>query len=813
MKSRLLARIVPGLIAVLALLGAPPAAAAQTATPPDAAAVRALLDRYCVTCHNERLRTAGLALDAADPAAVAHDARIWEQVIRKLRIGAMPPPGRPRPGGAAAREAVAYLEAALDRVAAARPGVGRTETFHRLNRAEYRNAVRDLLHVDVDVSALLPADDADAHGFDNMAAVLSVSPALLERYLSAARKVSRLAVGMAPPVPSVDTHRIPLLLYQDGRLSEDLPLGSRGGVAIRHRFPVDGEYSIRLRLQRTYTDYVRGLGTPQQLDVRVDGRLIERFTVGGDAPPHARAAPASFAGNTPLFGHPDWEAYVLGADADLAVTFRAAAGERVVGVSFQRKLWEPEGVLQPRQTGFPLAINERWQGNAAVGSVEIGGPHVVEGPGDTASRRAIFTCHPAAGDDAAACARTILSRLARRAYRRPVAEADVDLLFAFYAQRQRTDGFEAGIQFALQRLLGDPEFLFRIERDPAGAEPGTAYPVGSLALASRLSFFLWSSIPDEELLEAAIRGDLAVPARLDRQVRRMLRDPRAAALVDNFAGQWLLLRNIPTINPDPNLFPTFDENLRAAFRRETELFVESIMREDRSLVDLIDADYTFVDERLAAHYGIPGVYGSRVRKVTLDGRRGGLLGHGGLLTVTSYPNRTSPVLRGKWVLENLLGAPPPPPPPDVPSFPERGEGGEPATVRELLEMHRRNPACAGCHAPMDPLGFALEQFDAIGRWRTTDAAAPVDASGVMPTGHAFDGLAGLRQMLVEDPEPLVRTVTEKLLAYALGRSIEHYDHPTIRRIAREAAADDYRWSSIVLGIVRSAPFRMRSTAS
>ena len=774
-----------------------------------------MLDRYCVTCHNERLRTAGLALDAADPAAVAHDARIWEQVIRKLRIGAMPPPGRPRPEGAAAREAVAYLEAALDRVAAARPGVGaRTETFHRLNRAEYRNAVRDLLHVDVDVSALLPADDADAHGFDNMAAVLSVSPALLERYLSAARKVSRLAVGMAPPVPSVDTHRIPLLLYQ-GRAAQR---GSAARVARRRaRYATASRWTASTRsgcgLQRTYTDYVRGLGTPQQLDVRVDGRLIERFTVGGDAPPHARAAPASFAGNTPLFGHPDWEAYVLGADADLAVTFRAAAGERVVGVSFQRKLWEPEGVLQPRQTGFPLAINERWQGNAAVGSVEIGGPHVVEGPGDTVSRRAIFTCHPAAGDDAAACARTILSRLARRAYRRPVAEADVDLLFAFYAQRQRTDGFEAGIQFALQRLLGDPEFLFRIERDPAGAEPGTAYPVGSLALASRLSFFLWSSIPDEELLEAAIRGDLAVPARLDRQVRRMLRDPRAAALVDNFAGQWLLLRNIPTINPDPNLFPTFDENLRAAFRRETELFVESIMREDRSLVDLIDADYTFVDERLAAHYGIPGVYGSRFRKVTLDGRRGGLLGHGGLLTVTSYPNRTSPVLRGKWVLENLLGAPPPPPPPDVPSFPERGEGGEPATVRELLEMHRRNPACAGCHAPMDPLGFALEEFDAIGRWRTTDAAAPVDASGVMPTGHAFDGLAGLRQMLVEDPEPLVRTVTEKLLAYALGRSIEHYDHPTIRRIVREAAADDYRWSSIVLGIVRSAPFRMRSTAS
>ena len=808
-SSRLLAR---ALLAAM-LAGAPVAAVAEPASAADAVAVRALLDRYCVTCHNGRLRTAGLALDAPDPAAVAADARVWEHVVRKLRIGAMPPPGRPRPGQAAAQAAAAYLETALDRAAAASPGVGRTETFHRLNRAEYRNAVRDLLGVEVDVAALLPADDADAHGFDNMAAVLSVSPALLERYLTAARKISRLAVGLAPSAPSVETHRIPLLLYQDERLSEDLPFGSRGGVAIRHRFPVDGEYSIRLRLQRTYTDYIRGLGTPQHLDVRIDGRLIRRFTVGGGAPPHAAAAPASFAGNTPLFGHPDWEAYVLEADEDLAVTFRAAAGERVVGVAFERKLWEPEGVLQPRQTGFPLAINERWQGNAAVGSVAIGGPHVVEGPGDTASRRAIFTCRPEAGGDGGACARAILSRLARRAYRRPVTDGDVDLLLAFHDRRRRTDGFEAGIQFALQRLLSDPEFLFRIERDPDGLAPGAAYPLSGLALASRLSFFLWSSIPDEALLAAAVRGELADPALLERQVRRMLRDPRARALVENFAGQWLLLRNIPSVTPDPNLFPTFDENLRAAFRRETELFVASILRDDRSLVDLIAADHTFVDERLAAHYGIPGVYGSRFRKVTLDERRGGLLGHGGLLTVTSYPNRTSPVLRGKWVLENLLGAPPPPPPPDVPSFPERGGAGEPATVRELLEMHRRNPACAGCHAPMDPLGFALEQFDAIGRWRTAEAGAPIDAAGVLPTGAAFDGLAGLRRMLVADPEPLVRTVTGKLLAYALGRGLEHYDYPTIRRIVRDAAADDYRWSAVVLGIVRSAPFRMRSTAS
>ena len=811
MKATLLLPVLLGVAGALSF--APTAAAAQGASSADAATARALLDRYCVTCHNGRLRTAGLELDAADPAAVGESGHIWEQVARKLRIGAMPPPGRPRPEREDALALVSYLETTLDGAAAANPRVGRTETFHRLNRAEYRNAVRDLLQVDADVSELLPADDSDAHGFDNMAAVLSVSPALLERYLSAARKISRLAVGFAPPVPSVDTHHVPLLLYQDERLSEDLPFGSRGGVAIRHRFPVDGEYTIRLRLQRTYTDYIRGLGTPQHLDVRIDGRLIKRFTVGGEAAAHATAAPASFAGNTPLFGHPDWEQYVLGADEDLVVTFPAEAGERVVGVSFERKLWEPEGVLQPRQTGFPLAINERWQGNAAIGSVEIGGPYAVDGPGNTISRRTIFTCRPGAGADAAACARQILERLARRAYRRPVTDADIDLLLGFYEERERRDGFEAGIQFALQRLLTDPEFLFRIERDPAGAEPGAAYTLSDVALASRLSFFLWSSIPDEELLDAAIRGNLSDPDVLEAQVRRMLRDRRSRALVDNFAGQWLLLRNIPTVQPDPILFPTFDENLRVAFQRESELFVESIMREDRSVVDLIAADYTFVDERLAAHYGIPGVYGSRFRKVTLDGRRAGLLGHGGLLTVTSYPNRTSPVLRGKWVLENLLGAPPPPPPPDVPSFPERGDHGEPATVRELLEMHRRSPACAGCHAPMDPLGFALEQFDAIGRWRTTDGNAPIDAHGVMPTGDAFDGLSGLKEMLAGNPEPLVRTVTEKLLAYALGRAIEYHDYPAIRGIVREADADDYRWSSVILGIVRSPAFRMRSTSS
>ncbi|MEE8130455.1 MAG: DUF1592 domain-containing protein [Vicinamibacterales bacterium] len=792
------------------------AGAPEQAAPAESSASphRALLDRYCVTCHNERLKTAGLTLDTMELARVGTGADVWEKVIRKLRAGSMPPPGRPRPDSSGSTAFVSYLETELERTATANPDPGRTETFHRLNRAEYQNAVRDLLDVDADVSALLPADDADEHGFDNMADVLSVSPALLERYMSTARKISRLAVGIAPAVPTVETYRIPLLLYQDDRLSEDLSFGSRGGIAIRHRFPVDGEYSLKIRLQRTYTDYIRGLGTPQHLDVRVDGTLIQRFTVGGEAPSHAKAAPASFAGNPPLFGHPDWEVYVLEADNGLEVTFPAKAGQRVVGISFERKLWEPEGVLQPRQTGFPLAINERWDGNAAVASVEIGGPHSVDGPGDTASRRKIFVCHPDRGASEARCAREILSRLARRAYRRPVTDGDVETLLGFYENRRSTDGFEAGIQLALQRILADPEFVFRVERDPEGIAPDTNYHVSDLALASRLSFFLWSSIPDDALLDIAVRGELTDPAVLEQQVRRMLADPRSTALVDNFVGQWLLLRNVPNMTPDPIAFPTFDENLREAFRRESELFVESIMRDDRSVVELLSADYTFVNERLAEHYGIPGIYGNRFRRVTLDdGQRGGLLGHGSLLTVTSYPNRTSPVLRGKWVLENLLGTPPPAPPADVPPLPDRGEGGKPATVRALMEQHRENPVCAGCHAPMDPLGFALENFDAIGGWRTTDARSPIDASGTLPTGAEFEGPSGLRTLLVNNPQQFVGTVTQKLLAYALGRGVEYYDYPTVRTIAREAAATDYTWSSIVLGIVESTPFQMRRSGS
>ena len=484
---------------------------------------------------------------------------------------------------------------------------------------------------------------------------------------------------------------------------------------------------------------------------------------------------------------------MLRADDDFQLRIPVKAGPRVVGISFERKLSEPEGVLQPRPTAFALAIDERWNGNAAVGSIEIGGPYSVDGPGDTPSRRRIFTCQPVNSSEEAACARVILSTLARRAYRRPTTDADLETLLEFYAEGRAAGDFEAGVQFAIQRILADPEFIFRVERDPVNIARDTAYHVSDLVLASRLSFFLWSSIPDDELLVLAVHGQLKDPAVLEQQVRRMLADERSKALVENFAGQWLLLRNMPNVTPDPNIFPEFDENLREAFLRESELFVESVVREDRSVVDLLTANYTFVNERLAQHYQIPDVYGNRFRRVTLDDeRRGGLLAHGSLLTLTSYPNRTSPVLRGKWVLENLLGTPPPPPPDDVPPLPERGEGGKPASVRTLLEQHRANPVCAACHAPMDPLGFALENYDAIGGWRSHDASVPIDASDVLPNGTEVDGPAGLRGLLVDEPEQFVRTVTEKLLAYALGRGVEYYDHPSVRQIARDSAADGYR---------------------
>ena len=808
-------RVLVLLIGVLAASGGTQIAAAQTpesAASASAESVRATLGRFCVRCHNDRLRTAGLALDTHDLARVGADAETWERVIVKLRARTMPPAGSPRPAEDTYRAVASWLETEIDTLALANPDPGRGETFHRLNRAEYHAAVRDLLAVDVDVAELLPADDTYEHGFDNNGDVLSISPDLVGRYLSAARRISRLAVGIPPIGPAVATYRVHPGLVQDDRQDDLLSFGSRGGIAIPHYFPVDGEYTIRVRLHRNFSDYILGFAAPQELDVRVDGALVERFDVG-NADAIGQMAPLSFAGN--IAGDPEWEYYMNTGDAHLEARFPARAGQRTVGVSFVRRFSEPEGVLQPRNRGYGRFVDERYDENPAVEQVAIGGPYAVEGPGDTPSRRAIFVCGLAAdtiADEEEACASRILGRLARRAYRRPVDDKDVGALLDFFRAGRRDGGFDDGIQFALERMLVDPEFLFRIERDPRDAAPGTPYRLGDLELASRLSFFLWSSIPDDELLAASADGRLGDPAELQRQTRRLLADARSKALVDNFASQWLRLRNLESQERESTDYPEFDENLRDAFRRETELFVESNIREDRSLLELLSANYTFVNERLARHYGIPGVYGDRFRRVTLDADhpRGGLLGHGGLLMVTSYPNRTSPVVRGKWLLETILGAPPPEPPPNVPGLPDRGEGGEPASVRERLERHRANPACAGCHAPMDPLGFALENFDAIGTWRAdSEAGQPIDASATMPSGAEFEGPAGLRRVLLSRGEDFAATVTEKLLAYALGRGLEHTDRPAVRRILRDAAADDYRWSSIVQGIVKSTPFQWR----
>ena len=795
---------------------------AQPASVPPA--TREVLDRYCIGCHNERLLTAGLALDSVDATRPEADPELWERVIAKLRARSMPPPRRPRPDAATYDVVASRLESTLDHAWVRDPHPGRSSAVHRLNRTEYRNAVRDLFALDIDVTSLLPGDETADGSFDNFADVLTISRAHLDRYLSVARQVTRLAVGLPPLSPGFETFEIPLHVVQDGRQDEALPLGSRGGLAIPYHFPVDGEYVIKVRLRRQYQAYIMGMGWAQQIDVRLDGRLLERLTVGGDAP--GRPAASSYAGDgEPGFaGAEEWEAYMqLTGDAGLEVQVPVEAGQHVVGVSFVRELWEPEGLPQPLQRGRVLTNDQIYMGYAAVASVEIGGPY--EAPGsvaDTPSRQAIFSCRPrSASDDAERpCAREILSRVARRAYRRPVTEGDLATLLEFFdSGRQDGGSFDSGIQFALERLLVDPDFLLRVYRDPARLAGGqTVYPLSDLEVASRLSFFLWSSIPDDELLSLAEQGRLKEPAVLEQQTRRLLADPRAtAALVDDFAAQWLNLRRVVEVVVDPNQYPNYDETLLRAFTRETELFVGSTVVEDRSVTELLDADYTFVNERLARHYGIPGVYGSRFRRVHLPNpdQRGGLLANGALLATTSYPDRTSPVLRGKWLLDNIFGLPVPPPPPGVDTNLDTNldsePGAVPPTIRERLAQHRRSPTCASCHSVIDPLGFALENFDVIGGWRTIDESGqPVDASGTTASGARVEGLAGLRALLLDNPEQFPRTVTEKLLAYAIGRRLEYYDRPIVRTIVREAAGDDYRWSSLIVGIVKSPTFLTRA---
>jgi hypothetical protein len=788
----------------------------------DLANNRALLDQYCVICHNQavvasipqpnegllttQLRNLGLSLDTEDVSDLSKNPEVWEKVVKKLRVGVMPPPTYPRPDAAAYNEFRNWLETELDRVASLDINPGRTQAFHRLNQVEYKNAIRDLLALDIEVSDLIPADAPDQYGFDNNADVLAFSPLNVERYISAAHKISELAVGMTPRGAVVKSYEVPLNLIQDDRLSEELPFGSRGGTAIEHFFPVDGEYRITINLQTNYVDFVRGYDQDHEIELSLDGEHLRTFSFGGDAP--GIPAPYSYAGN--IRGSDDWEEFMMAfADRGFDLVLPIKAGPRVIGATFPREIWEPEGVEQPRLFGYQLAVNELPDSNPGLGSIEVEGPLSVSGPGDTPSRLRIFSCFPTNADEAPACAREILHSLAQQAYRRPIENDDIEDLMQFYTQGYRDGGFEAGIQFALERLLVSPDFLFRIEQVPVDQEQGNSYAITDFELASRLSFFLWSSLPDDELLALAGSEDLRDPEVLEQQVLRMLADPKAAAFIDNFGGQWLYLRNLDGIYPDPAEFPEFDENLREAFKRETQLFIDHQIRNDNSLRELLSADYTFVNERLARHYGIPGIYGNRYRKVTLDGaERGGLFGHGSLMMVTSYPNRTSPVLRGKFVLENLLGGPPPEPPPNVPAL-ETSSDGKQLTMREAMAMHRENPACRVCHAAMDPIGFSLENYDAVGKWRNVFADQPIDASGLLPDGNTFDGPDGLRDLLLSRPDDFVGTITEKLMRFALGRSLEYYDMPAIRKIVRDAAESDYRWSAIILGVVESVPFQMR----
>jgi hypothetical protein len=743
---------------------------------------RTTLQLYCMGCHSGPTPFAGLNLETLDPANLEENGAIWEKLLRKLRNREMPPAGMPRPEPVAYDALIKYIDSERDRLAETKPNPGRP-TLHRLNRAEYANVIRDLLALEIDVAELLPADDA-GYGFDNIGDVLTVSPLLLERYMLAASKISRLAVGDTNLAPAYQTYSVRPGLVQVDRMSEAMLLGSRGGTAVRHRFPVDGEYEISVQLQRGRQDEFLGLGRERKLDLRLDDQSLGVFTIAAD---------------------PRGVVHGTGKDPDshLKVRLPVQAGTRALVATFLKDTVMPEGIIERRrdETNF-------FEG---VGGISVAGPFNVQGPGATASRERIFICRPAASADEQACAERILASLAHRAYRRPITTNDLPPLLALYQRGAQGGGFETGVRLALQKILVSPEFIFRMELDPPDASPGTVHRISDVELASRLSFFLWSSIPDDDLLAAAERGTLEDPSALAGQVRRMLADPRSQALVKNFSGQWLYLRNIAGIQPDSTSFPNFDENLRQALAQETELLIESTLREDRSVVELLRTDYTYLNQRLAEHYGIKGIYGNEFRRVSLDDpKRYGLLGQASILTVTSYPNRTAPTIRGKWVLEQLLGTPPPPPPPNVPSLKDDAST-KTLTMRQRMEQHRANPACAVCHKMMDPLGFSLENFDGLGRWRdsTGIGTGPIDSSGVLPDGTTFDGPAGLREVLVGKRDLFVETFTERLLTYALGRGVEQYDRPVVRKIARAAAADDQRWSAIILGIVNSAPFQMR----
>ena len=749
---------------------------------------RQLLNRYCVTCHNERLETADLRLDNVDVEQIGANPALWEKVVQKLRTATMPPPNRPQPPADTRLAMVSWLETSLDRAALDRPNPGRTETLRRLNRTEYQNAIRDLLALDIDATSLLPPDEA-GHGFDNVT-VGDLPPSLLDRYISAAQRISRLAIGSTQTSLQADVIRVPADTTQEEHVP-GLPIGTRGGVAIPYTFIQDGEYDIQVHLARNRTGNIGGLRDPRPHELEL---LLDRTRVG------------SFTIQKPEGGDDSQ------VDTNLKVRVPVTAGPHDLGVTFVKtasSLMETE--RRPGQSHFNETRHPRL--TPAIYQVSITGPYAPGGASDTPSRRRIFVCRPAAASEEEPCAREILSALMRRAYRRPVSDADLEDPIAFYREGRADGDFYAGIGRALSAVLINPEFLFRVELEPDRGGSGVAYHVSDLELASRLSFFLWSSLPDDELLDVATRGELSQPNELERQTRRMLSDPRAFNLASNFAGQWLRLRNLASVNPNGRLYPDFDDNLRQAFREETERFVDSVVREDRSVLDLLDADYTFLNERLAKHYGIPNVYGTRFRRVELgpESHRGGLLRHGSVLAVTSYATRTSPIIRGVWVLDNIFGAPPPPPLPNVPALEENSVAAN-LPMRERLAAHRTNPVCATCHRTIDPVGFAMENFDALGRWRDHEGDnGPIDVSGGLPGVGELTGVDGLEAGLLSHPELFAGRLTEKLMVFALGRGLEYYDAPTVRAILRDAEANDYRFSSLVLGIVKSVPFQMRNS--
>jgi cytochrome c5 len=763
--------------------GAVPAATAA----PDAAPQRALVDKYCVTCHNARLKTASLLLDELDLTKLGEHVDIAEKVVRKMRAGLMPPTGMPRPDAATFESLITWMEGELDRNAHPHlppPGL------HRLNRTEYANAIRDLLALDVDATKFLPPDDS-TRGFDNIAGALTMSPALMESYLSASGKISRLAVGNVT-APSQVVFDVPPDTAQNFHI-DGLPFGTRGGILIPYHFPADGEYSFNVKGVTGYFQAVLGGINGEKLEVTVDGERVHLF---------------------------DWDKEIANTTGLGKSTpkIKIPAGQHKVGVTFLATNDIPATELNKpfsRTMNTPGSI-PGFLFYPHVGQVVIEGPFGASGATDTASRRKIFSCRPTTAREEATCARTIISKLAKQAFRRPVASADLQPLMDFYqAGRGEGGSFDDGIEAAIQRILADPEFIYRGEREPAGLAAGKSYRLSDLELASRLSFFLWSSLPDEQLVDLAAAGKLRDPAVIAQQVKRMLADPKSADLIENFTGQWLSVRSLKTVDPAVNLFPDFDDNLRNAFQREIELFFDSIVHEDRSVLDLLNADYTFVNERLAKHYGIENIYGPQFRRVTLgpehDMRRG-LLGKGALLTLTSNPARTSPVARGKWFQQTFLGVEPPQPPPGVEGIPVKPADNtgnlKALSMRQTLEAHRANPTCASCHKIFEPIGIALENFDAVGAWRTLDEGVPIDPSGVLADGSKLDGVATLRESMVRYSDQFVRVVAEKLLTYALGRGVEEEDMPVVRAIVHSAAGSKYRFSSLVLGIVKSDAFQM-----